>query len=85
MQSIYKVQRMGIGVRKQIQLVQVVTTQQPAGNWGTEVEGLKYGVWAEIRNPSGSRDYSNGQTQFQIRRYSGSGLGLTNTRTLTGR
>src|SRR6188472_1485757 len=54
---------MGIGQRHQVQLVQVTNTQGPAGRW-QEVEGQKFGVWAEITNPSGFRDYQNGQTQL---------------------
>lgn len=55
---------MSIGQRKQVQLVQIVTTKQAAGNWGSEQEGIRYGCWAEIRNPSGQRNYSSGQTQL---------------------
>lgn len=55
---------MGIGQRKQVQLVQISSTQQAAGNWGTEVEGLRYGCWAEISNQRGSADYNSGQTQL---------------------
>lgn len=55
---------MGIGVRKQVQLVQVVSTKADTGNWTTNTEGLRFGVWAEIGYPSGFRDYQNGQTQL---------------------
>lgn len=61
---------MGIGARKQIQLVQVVSTKGEAGNWTDNVEGLRFGLWAEITNPSGFRDYQNGQTQLgQTKRF----------------
>jgi SPP1 family predicted phage head-tail adaptor len=55
---------MGIGSRQQVQLIQVLTVKAAAGNWTENVEGLKFGVWAEISNPSGFRDYQNGQTQL---------------------
>jgi SPP1 family predicted phage head-tail adaptor len=54
---------MGIGQRKQVQLVQIVSTKQAAGNW-VEAEGVKFGAWAEVSNASGFRDYQNGQTQL---------------------
>lgn len=53
---------MGIGQRKQVQLEQVVSAKQPAGNW-QEVTGLRFGVWAEVSTRSSFRDYNHGQTQ----------------------
>lgn len=53
----------GIGIRKQVQLVQMVSVKQAGGNWVT-VEGARTGVWAEVTNPSGFRDYAHGQTQL---------------------
>lgn len=52
---------MGIGQRKQVQLVQMVAAKQPAGNWN-EVEGIRYGVWAEVSRNGGGRSYEHGQT-----------------------
>lgn len=54
---------MGIGQTKQIQLVQIASTQGTGGAW-TESEGEKYGCWAEISNPSGVRVYERGQRQI---------------------
>lgn len=66
MRALYKIFSVGVGVgiRKQVQLVQVVTSKATAGNWTDNVEGLRFGIWAEITNPSGFRDYQNGQTQL---------------------
>lgn len=55
---------MGIGKRVQVQLVKLESTQSASGNWETATEGDKFGVWAEVSNPSGFRDYQNGQTQL---------------------
>ncbi len=54
---------MGIGLRKQVQLVQILNPRDASGR-PQEVEGQKVGVWAEISNPSGFRDYQNGHTQL---------------------
>lgn len=54
---------MGIGQRKQIRLQQVLVTQDADGR-NTESSGAAYSTWAEVENPSGFRDYSNGQTQL---------------------
>lgn len=54
---------MGIGQTKQIQLVQIASTQGTGGAWN-ETEGEKYGCWAEITNPSGFRTYDRGQVQL---------------------
>lgn len=54
---------MGIGQRKMIQLVYVANEQAAAGNW-VEQPKENYNTWAEISNPSGFRDYMNGQTQL---------------------
>lgn len=64
---------MGIGQRKQVQLVQRVVVQDPVTGANRQSEGMKVGVWAEVNNPSGFRSYDHGQTQlgntklFQIR------------------
>jgi SPP1 family predicted phage head-tail adaptor len=55
---------MGIGVRKQVQLIQVLSVKDPSDGHWIETEGMKFGVWAEVSNPSGFRDYQNGQTQL---------------------
>lgn len=55
---------MGIGSMKQIKLVQLLSVKGADGNWTTAVEGEKFGAWADISNPSGSRDYDKGQTQI---------------------
>ena len=64
---------MGIGQRKQVQLVQIVNVKDAVtGSWN-ESEAMIVGVWAEVTNPSGFRTYEHGQTQlgndkvFQIR------------------
>lgn len=54
---------MGIGLRKQVQLVQLLNAQDSTGR-NTEAEGDKFGVWAEVTSPSGFRAYLNGQTQL---------------------
>lgn len=54
---------MGIGNRKQVQLVPITSTQNASGAWITS-EGVKIGVWAEVSDPSGSRGYDKGQTQI---------------------
>lgn len=54
---------MGIGKRKMIQLVYVANEKAAAGNWVQEPKEF-YNTWAEISNPSGFRDYMNGQTQL---------------------
>lgn len=55
---------MGVGQRKQVQLVQILNPRNSEGR-PVETEGQKFGVWAEVSSPSGSRDYQNGQTQLQ--------------------
>lgn len=52
-----------IGTRKQVQLVQILVGQDSDGQ-NIEQEGDKFGRWAEITNPSGFRQYLNGQTQM---------------------
>lgn len=54
---------MGIGERKQVNLVQLLSSKAANGNWVT-TEGIRFSSWAEITNPSGFRDYQNGQTQL---------------------
>lgn len=54
---------MGIGLRKQVQLVQLLVTQD-SDRRNVEAEGDKFGLWAEVTNPSGFRAYLNGQTQL---------------------
>lgn len=54
---------MGIGQRIKVQLVQILVGQDGEGR-NREQEGDKYGVWAEINNPSGFRVYTAGQTQL---------------------
>ena len=54
---------MGIGQRRQVQLVPMISTKNASGSWLT-VEGDKVGVWAEVTDPSGNRGYLNGQTQI---------------------
>lgn len=54
---------MSIGTRKQVQLVQILVGKDSDGQ-NIEQEGDKFGVWADIRNPSGFRQYLNGQTQM---------------------
>ncbi|MBL7739049.1 MAG: phage head closure protein [Chitinophagaceae bacterium] len=44
-----------------MQLVQLLVAQDTDGR-NKEQEGDKFGVWAEISNPSGFRSYANGQT-----------------------
>lgn len=56
---------MGIGERKQIQLIKTVSTRDAAGVV-TNSEGDKIGCWAEVRNPSGFREFANGQTQMEM-------------------
>ena len=54
---------MGIGQRKQVQLIQYTADKNIAGAW-IEVAGTPRNLWAEISNPSGFRAYQNGQTQL---------------------
>ncbi len=54
---------MGIGLRKQVQLVQILSTKDGSGRWQS-YEGEKFGVWAEVSNTSGFRQYEHGQTQL---------------------
>lgn len=54
---------MGIGNRKQIRLSQVLVTVDGNGR-NIESVGANYSCWAEVTNPSGFRDYQNGQTQL---------------------
>ena len=53
----------GIGVRKQIQLIQISVAIDYTGR-NIEEPGEVFNTWAEITNPSGFRDYDNGITQF---------------------
>lgn len=54
---------MGIGLRKQVQIIPVTSEKNESGSW-VETEGTKAGVWAEVTDPSGFRAYQNGQTQL---------------------
>lgn len=54
---------MGIGQRKQIKLQQITVARTDSGR-NIEGEGDSFTTWAEITNPSGGRDYLNGQTQL---------------------
>jgi SPP1 family predicted phage head-tail adaptor len=55
-----------------IQLIHVPNDQSASGNWQQQPD-QSYNTWAEVSNPSGFRDYLNGQTQlgltkrFQVR------------------
>lgn len=55
---------MGIGQRKQLQLVQIVNTKGLNGEWN-EAEGVRLGLWAEVTDPSGFRSYERGKTQLE--------------------
>lgn len=63
---------MGIGQRKPVKLQRVALGQSPTGR-NTQGVTDTYSTWAEVSNPSGGRDYLNGQThlentkRFQIR------------------
>lgn len=52
---------MGIGSRKQVQLIYVPVDQAVSGQW-VEQPKNSYNTWAEISNPSGFREYAQGQT-----------------------
>lgn len=52
---------MAIGTRIQVQLVQILVGQDSDGR-NREQEGERFGAWADITNPSGFRNYENGQT-----------------------
>lgn len=54
---------MGVGLRKPVQLVHYVVEKDANGR-NKETEGLTYNAWAEISDPTGFRDYDNGQTQL---------------------
>lgn len=54
---------MGIGQRKQVQIIPVTSTANTGGSW-VENEGNRYSVWAEVTDPSGFRVYAQGQTQL---------------------
>lgn len=54
---------MGIGQRRQVQLIQILSVRGNQHEW-VETEGQKVGCWAEISNPRGYREYSDGQTQL---------------------
>ena len=54
---------MGVGVRKQVQIIPYTSAQSASGSWD-ESAGTPIGVWAEVQNPSGFRSYANGQTQL---------------------
>lgn len=54
---------MGIGLRKQVQIIPHASTADAAGSWKT-AEGSPLGVWAEVTDPSGFRVYQGGQTQL---------------------
>lgn len=52
---------MGIGARKPVQLVRTLITKDAEGmNENTEQPPVN--TWAEITNPSGSREYANNQS-----------------------
>lgn len=54
---------MGIGSRKQVQIVPYTSTPNAFGSH-VESEGTRQGVWAEISNPSGFREYAMGQSRL---------------------
>lgn len=54
---------MSIGQRKQVQLVKISVTTATDGEQ-TEEDGDRFGVWAEVKRPSGFRGYQNGQVQL---------------------
>lgn len=54
---------MGIGQRRQIQLVQITPSKGSEGNWNSEVE-TTFNSWAEITNVTSGRDYANGQVSL---------------------
>jgi SPP1 family predicted phage head-tail adaptor len=54
---------MGIGQRRQVKLLPVSVGQSNEGR-NTETAGTAISTWAEISNPSGSRNYQNGQPQL---------------------
>lgn len=60
---------MGIGTRKQIQLVQITPAKGAEGNWNSEVE-TNHNSWAEVTSVNQSRDYDHGQTNLgQTKRF----------------
>jgi SPP1 family predicted phage head-tail adaptor len=52
---------MGIGQRKQIQLVQMNREKGTDGKWISAAEDT-FTTWAEVLSPSGGRSYEHGQT-----------------------
>lgn len=54
---------MGIGQRKRVTLTTIAVTQDDNGR-NIESFGDTYKVWAEVSNPSGFRQYLNGQTNL---------------------
>lgn len=52
---------MGIGVRKQIKIVPYTSAANAEGR-NIEAEGTRVHLWAEVTNPSGFREYANGQS-----------------------
>jgi SPP1 family predicted phage head-tail adaptor len=54
---------MGIGLRKPVKLIQIAVTVDADGR-NIESNGLSFKTWAEVSEPSGFRDYLNGQTQM---------------------
>lgn len=60
---------MGIGERKQVQLILVSAEASVTGKWQeSRPEGPKWGAWAEILRASGSRGYDQSQTQMSHER-----------------
>lgn len=63
---------MGIGQRRPIELVQIVSAKDSAGRWQSS-EGEVFQTWADVASVSGFREYQVGQTQlgetktFQVR------------------
>lgn len=55
---------MGIGTYKPIQLRQIAVMIDAETGRNVESTGEVVNTWADITNPSGFRDYSNGQTQM---------------------
>lgn len=56
---------MGIGQRKQVQIIPNASTADAGGAWKT-TPGSPLGVWAEVTDPSGTRSYQGGQTQLGV-------------------
>lgn len=64
MQTAHKRAEMGIGQRVQVKLVPFSTNPQAGTGRVITTELPSIGLWAEVRNPSGFRDYSNGLTEL---------------------